>query len=89
MRCVMLALFFSVTGALSQSRFAEFPFGENHSTSPDGFFTLKTKGCQPNPIECDKRLWLVNNRNLSRKLLIDVQGTARVGWAPSGRVFPE
>jgi hypothetical protein len=85
--CILFASFFSVTGALSQSRFADFPFGENNSTSPDGTFTLKTEDCQLNPIKCDRRLWMVNNRTLSRKLLIDVQGTARVGWAPSGSAF--
>jgi len=85
--CVLLALFFSATLALSQSRFAEFPFGQRNSISPDGFFTLKTKGCQPNPIKCDRRLWLVNNRTHSRELLVDVQRTARVGWAPSGSTF--
>lgn len=87
MRCLLPVFFFSMTAVLGQSRFAEFPFGEKSSTSPDGSFTLNTEGCRPNPIKCDRRLWLVNNRTLGRKLLIDVRRTARVGWAPSGSAF--
>jgi hypothetical protein len=87
MRCTMLAFFFSVPWVLGQSSFAEFPFGQGSSISPDGSFTLKIKVCQPNQGDCDKRLWLVNNRTNIKKVLIEVQRTALVGWGPSGSAF--
>ncbi len=87
MGCALVALFFSVAWAFGQSSFADFPFRDNSSISPDGSFTLKMKDCRPNQVQCDKRLWMVNNRTSIQKALIDVQRTARVGWAPSGSAF--
>jgi hypothetical protein len=91
LKCIISAAFLALIcwwmPAFSQSQFAEFPFGENSSTSADGSFTLQTKGCQPNSINCDRKLWLADNRAVRQKLLIEIQRTVRIGWAPSGSAF--
>jgi hypothetical protein len=86
-RYIFVVLLFSATLGLSKSRFAEFPFGETTSISPDGSFTLQTEGCKHNPINCDRRVWVQNNRTHERKLLIELQRTGLIGWAPLGSAF--
>jgi dipeptidyl aminopeptidase/acylaminoacyl peptidase len=85
---VFLILFLAVSCAHAQKRFADFPFTDQMTTSPDGRFALVNKGCEAGPkAQCDRKLWLVDRRTKTRKLLLEIERNVHIGWAPRGRVF--
>ena len=70
----------------AQTRFANFPFA-GHSTSPDGRFSL-TSQCTAHTCEDrDRKLWLVDHRTRSRKMLLEIERNVRTGWSPVGHTF--
>jgi hypothetical protein len=92
-RLALLLILFLVSSYVhAQKRFADFPFDQK-TTSPDGRFALVNKGCETVPhtskgaTECDRKLWLVDQRTKNRKLLLEIERNVRVGWAPQGSIF--
>ncbi len=85
MRSVFLALLVAI-GVQAQSRFANFPSAA-HSTSPDGQFSLSSQCTRQSCGPSDRRLWLTDNQNHTRKVLLEVERDVRIGWSPSGHNF--
>jgi hypothetical protein len=78
-----LVLFFTIAG--HAQGFADFPFGDSSTTSPDKRFTLEAGHCDSKlPDACERKLWLVDNQTHERRIFLEFPRCVRIAWAPVG-----
>lgn len=85
--CIMLFGLVAGQPGLAADRILDLPFGEvSKLASPDGQYILYGEPYRDR-VNTGPQLWIENTRTSERKLLLQLDGTARAAWSPDGTAF--